>query len=426
MLSYFYTLVFDIHNCTESPEIGGSHLEIAQPRHRQEFQARYTSYEAYNGSITNFFRDIVSIEKHPTLGAICWRSKDGVPLCPGQRLNLKDLVISILIILMIEVNLEKPNTIWDFPDMLYPLDETAAADHGIVYDLVGHVLLSPSLNHFTARYASPDRTTIYTYDGMFIQKEGVKGIPVVEQNVTFQSHVSGDNISLPPGYFVYQAFYSHQGALKAQQQFYELRTKALQEHFNVHLSQPNLDELPSMTLQSDKLIQLNPTLCRAWTIEKDRFEYVSHPPAQYSPPEINNTVPHSEKSHSDMPSPLSSLPDSEFTINCRCGLGGDGNILYLQQDGKAIQCDECGDWSHIACQYNGCAHNLKKNEHFTCDFCNLLKPQGLLKKPKGSQTSSRKYATFYFYFLLPFTHQTIYCREMETRTLWNKPLAQCL
>ena len=24
----------------------------------------------------------------------------------------------------------------------------------------------------------------------------------------------------------------------------------------------------------------------------------------------------------------------------RCGLGGDGNILYLQQDGEAIQCDK--------------------------------------------------------------------------------------
>ncbi|KIJ96579.1 hypothetical protein K443DRAFT_10545 [Laccaria amethystina LaAM-08-1] len=74
-----------------------------------------------------------------------------------------------------------------------------------------------------------------------------------------------------------------------------------------------------MTLQSDELIRLSPTLCRAWTIEKDRFEYVPRPPAQCSAPEIDNTMPQSEKSH--MPSPPSSLPGSEFSINCRCGLG---------------------------------------------------------------------------------------------------------
>jgi hypothetical protein len=121
--------------------------------------------------------------------------------------NLKDLVISIPIILTIEVDLEKPNMIWNFPETLYPLDETAAADCGVVYDLVGHVLLSPGLNHFTARYASPNQTTIYTYDGMFIQKGGgVKGIPMVEQNTTFQSHVAGNNISLPPGFLFIKPF----------------------------------------------------------------------------------------------------------------------------------------------------------------------------------------------------------------------------
>jgi hypothetical protein len=241
--------------------------------------------------------------------------------------NLKDLVISIPIILTIEVDLEKPNMIWNFPEMLYPLDETAAADCGVVYDLVGHVLFSPGLNHFTARYASPNQTTIYTYDGMFIQKGGgAKGIPMVEQNATFQSHVAGNNISLPPGFFVYQAFYNLRAGLKAQHQFYKLRTKALQEYFDIHLSQPNLNELPSMTLQSNELIRLNPTLCHAWTIEKDRFEYAPHPPAQCSAPEIDNTMPQSETSH--MPSPPSSLPDSEFSINCRCGLGGKGGAGF--------------------------------------------------------------------------------------------------
>ena len=56
-------------------------------------------------------------------------------------------------------------------------------------------------------------------------------------------------------------------------------------------------------------------------------------------------------------------------MSCRCGLSGDGNILYRQEDGEAIQCEECREWSHITCQKDGQADRLKKNEPFFCDFC---------------------------------------------------------
>jgi hypothetical protein len=58
-----------------------------------------------------------------------------------------------------------------------------------------------------------------------------------------------------------------------------------------------------------------------------------------------------------------SLPNSEFDINCRCG------IAYYQEDGEVVQCEECKDWSHIACQRNGRASNLPKNKPFLCDSC---------------------------------------------------------
>ena len=68
-------------------------------------------------------------------------------------------------------------------------------------------------------------------------------------------------------------------------------------------------------------------------------------------------------------SPPSSLLNSDFSMSCRCGLRGNGNILYRQEDGEAIQCEECREWSHIACQKDGQADRLKKNEPFFCDFC---------------------------------------------------------
>lgn len=67
-----------------------------------------------------------------------------------------------------------------------------------------------------------------------------------------------------------------------------------------------------------------------------------------------------------------SLPESLFSLNCRCGATGDGNVLYRKDDvGGAIQCNECKDWSHIACQREGRASDLPEDTGFICDFCDL-------------------------------------------------------
>ncbi|KAF9548012.1 hypothetical protein CPC08DRAFT_591108, partial [Agrocybe pediades] len=74
-----------------------------------------------------------------------------------------------------------------------------------------------------------------------------------------------------------------------------------------------------------------------------------------------------------LPSQASTLPDSEFTINCRCGLSANGNLSYnVLQEGEAIQCNTFRDWSHIACQKNGRADRLGEKESFLCDFCDLF------------------------------------------------------
>jgi hypothetical protein len=73
------------------------------------------------------------------------------------------------------------------------------------------------------------------------------------------------------------------------------------------------------------------------------------------------------------PSLAHSLPNSDFKLNCHCGVQGDGNVLYrTDDDGAAVKCDECGDWSHIACQRDGRASLLKPKDEFICNCCDAL------------------------------------------------------
>jgi hypothetical protein len=63
---------------------------------------------------------------------------------------------------------------------------------------------------------------------------------------------------------------------------------------------------------------------------------------------------------------------SVFPISCRCGHTGDGNEEAAQGfTNDYIHCDECHNWSHIACQREGRASNLG-NKPFICDECDMV------------------------------------------------------
>lgn len=74
-----------------------------------------------------------------------------------------------------------------------------------------------------------------------------------------------------------------------------------------------------------------------------------------------------ENTHQE-PLPLSQ-EGSAFPFHCRCGAQGDGKLLSL--DDPAVRCDECQDWSHISCQRDGRASDLRTKDLFICDFCSL-------------------------------------------------------
>jgi len=208
--------------------------------------------------------------------------------------------------------------------------------------------------------------------------------------------MTGRDIILPNGFAIWEAFYHLRGGLAAQDEFYQNRIEEYQECFSLYFSEPDLDKLPRVSFRHDGYEEM-PKKDRRWLVhptKSETTEYVSTEPTRPSPTASTPAVegPESEEETTPPPAKMSnlthptaavpslklplsqdSLPNSDFDLNCRCGATGDGNIVYYQEDGEVVQCDECKDWSHIGCQRNGRASNLPKNKPFLClgaqNFC---------------------------------------------------------
>ena len=122
----------------------------------------------------------------PSLTPVVGRYMKGIVYALVNDVILRTSFVSIHIILCIEVGdktvkLNNHTTHperqqWDFPLTIFPDPNAAAKNAGIIYDLVGFVLVSVGGTHFTARYISHDHKKIYTYDRL-----KHKGYPVKEQ-----------------------------------------------------------------------------------------------------------------------------------------------------------------------------------------------------------------------------------------------------
>lgn len=293
---------------------------------------------------------------------------------------------------------DSSNPLWNFPETLLPLTKTHAKRHGIIYDLVGFGLHSKDAGHFTARYALKNQD-IFSYDGM-----KKNGHALWMDQALFSTHLAGNTQDFPKGYMVTTAVYHLRGGKKARDMFFNARRKEYSKHLNLDFSAQDPSLIPTCSYNGpEPLVELDPDV-RFWirpSLRNRSMEYissvnvtVSNPTNQDPVSEVNS--PESEEptfNIGHLPSPAKSslsLPDSLFTMNCRCGVQGDGNVLYREEEGTAVQCDECRDWSHIACQRNGRASLLGNKDKFICDFCDaltVLHPQFHEKQ----RESARKY-----------------------------------
>jgi hypothetical protein len=418
--SYFETLIVEIHTCTGSSEIGGKHLEISKnPQRHPYIQLKDSDHTTYNGDVTSWFAKFLSVQGTKIANQACWRTKEAEVLCPGVRTDIRELVIGIPTMLMLNIpDSECSNSGWTFPETLTPLTKTLAKRSGLIYDLVGFGLYSKKASHFTARYALKSHSDIFIYDGMKNE-----GYALRKDQARFSTHLAGNNQEFPTGYTVLYAVYHLRGGSKAKDAFFVARRNEYLKRFNIDVT-ADLSTLPTCSYKGG-LFELDPQ-ARTWmtrpALRKQTIEYVSSvpPPITQNPKSATIIIPpkatlrlstaelatwmpasndHSSESEKPFlaeqpPSPTksnsSSLPHSLFPMNCRCGISGDGNLLYREEEGAAIQCDECRDWSHIACQRNGRASLLGDRARFVCDFCDaltVLDPQ----YHKKQRESTRKY-----------------------------------
>ena len=396
-VGYFMTFCISLHQCSGSFELGGSHTQITSTLQRMPFfQVQSSEYKEHNGLISKVCEKRFTASPIPTLPHSCWRVKEGKILCPGKRRDMQNMVVSIPVILAIEVgdesvglnrHLVSEHQNWDFPPTISPDSQKAAKNFGIIYDLVGFVLINTKGTHFTARYSSHNRKIIYSYDSL-----AHKGYPLEEQAASFQTHIVGPNIKLPKGFTIWQAYYCLRGGLKAQKKFFEIRTKEYASKYHLYFSEKTLDNLSTVSYHHQGQHEM-PAKDRNWMKHPERAgttEYISSKhrtlasAAGDGPESEEETIP-------PVPIPTSpdSLPDSEFDLNCRCGMTGDGNVVYHQEDGEVVQFNECREWSHICCQRDGRASNLPKNKPFICDTCDPSIIKQMLTGRRSSSLSQK-------------------------------------
>ncbi|KAF5310768.1 hypothetical protein D9619_008108 [Psilocybe cf. subviscida] len=381
LASIFQAIMVEVHKCTGCEETAGMHVEITEkPRFKSRITLCATAHMQYGGRFEDYARDYFTLEKEPVVSR-CWRVKSGQPLCTGQRTDVRNLVISIPVMFMIEVGSEEN---WDFPSRIVP-------EAGMHYSLVSLALCSNFKGHFRARYLSPDGKQVYEYDDM-----GNNACPMLLADATPETHFYGRDIDCTGDWKVSYAFYYLSGGSTTQESFYSTRLAAVSSQCMLKFTTTSLSTQP-MILYADQELKQMPKSHRHWERDPykvDTAEYLQRgaPSAPYRRVKV---TPESEDSESVTESPPTKpqpLPDSPKTspepsravnsnapeptletpveVNCCCGMNSDENSGDGNEMGIVIQCDKCLDWMHAACQQGRA--DVQGKEKFVCGKCNML------------------------------------------------------
>ncbi|KAG6807065.1 hypothetical protein H0H92_008945, partial [Tricholoma furcatifolium] len=324
--SQLQMLYAEVHHCTGS----GAHTEITKaPQRLATLSIGLSSFKAYDGNFQDYCNNVFSVKPYPIQRRTCWRVQAGEVFCTGTRTDFEKLVVSIPLILRVEIqdeslsHAEIERQSWNFP-------QTLAVDNTTSYSLIGLGLINDAANHFIARYTFDG--SIYTYDGM-----AHNGMAILEPEATLSSHLAGAAPSLPNNFRIHQVFYSLNGGLEMQHSFFTQRIAALGAEHSLEFSETIASGCRTLQRITKEYVYKGAKLPQPMPIHPDSPESEEET-YRAKPITIDNgldldakldTSFHSAMHNLSSPkSVASSLPDSLFSLNCRCGLVADGNIFY--------------------------------------------------------------------------------------------------
>lgn len=227
--AYFEHFITEVHRCSGPEDAENNHVRIwSTPRSLRVQQLGTSDYRLHQGDVGKWFSALVSLTRIPEERYRCWDES-----CAGYRTDLRNIIVSIPVVLLIEVTEIDHDALgldngthgtgipsWNFPAHLM-LSRTHTTKYGVEYDLLGLVFVSKDRSHFVIRYQH--KQGIYAYDDTKDSGFSIKKYRAIKSTKTNATRI-GDT---PAGFVPWCGVYQLRGGSNAQDQFFQVRKTTL-------------------------------------------------------------------------------------------------------------------------------------------------------------------------------------------------------
>ena len=428
--SYFKPMVVYISWCTGDNHNQPHRIaSITATQTTNFYELNPSDYATYNGNIQSFLKNMIDpMSLLNTKSKPCWRARSTEKPCEGMRTVMK-LTVSLPVVLILHINLPSVNDqqhVWNFNETITIEGDN---DRGVIekfhYDIVGRTYWDT--NHFTACVSSG--FSCYEYNDMvdggilrrmdhpkgatallagkhvpskgvatcgvvYHLREGLKGQKAIQRRIQRRSQeflrisIKQASETAPPSITLVQK----DEVPIDDETPYSLPTGPAVDHFDVceyeiqgegYMSQmdasANLTKSKAST-SKDAIHELEDGAPMPDDTDIEGIEAGADVTTTTGSVAVRDSEGQTKRTKLSQRASMSASPnnqlDEENHFRCRCGFYG--RMRDSELDQNIVQCDghdlkdpdqECGRWSHYACQTDGWASDMKVNEKFLCPKC---------------------------------------------------------